>query len=41
MSVQVKRRIENEQVFESLNYRWDRVIEIDTSEEYDDGEALE
>jgi len=35
-----KRHIENEAVFNSLNYRWDRIVTISDTETYPDGESL-
>jgi hypothetical protein len=37
---QVKRRIENEDVFEQYKFRWDRIVEIDESEQYEDGNPM-
>ncbi len=36
----VKRYIPNESVFEALTYRWDRIVTIPATEQYEDGEPL-
>jgi hypothetical protein len=36
-----KRHIKNEKAFEALGYRWDRIVTIEDTEEYEDGEDLE
>ena len=38
---QVKRHIKNEAAFNKLNFRWDRIVLLDDSEAYTDGEILE
>lgn len=35
-----KRHVVDEQAFESLGYRWDRIVTVEDSEEYIDGEEL-
>lgn len=37
---QVKRYIPNEDVFNALQFRFDRIVTLDTSEEYEDGDDL-
>ena len=39
-NTQVKRWITDEPTFESLNFRWDRIVTIDNTEGYPDGEDL-
>lgn len=36
----VKRHIENEETFNSLGYRWDRIVTLGDSESYTNGESL-
>ncbi len=36
----VKRHIENEETFNSLGYRWDRIVTLEESEQYNNGETL-
>ncbi|MFA4831128.1 MAG: carboxypeptidase regulatory-like domain-containing protein [Patescibacteria group bacterium] len=38
---QVRRHVKNEATFNSLNFRWDRIVAIDDSETYSDGEVLQ
>ncbi len=38
---QIKRHIINEKVFEELGFRWDRIVTIEDSENYPDGEILQ
>ncbi len=38
--LQVKRYIPDEPTFESLNFRWDRIVTVGEAEEYTDGELL-
>ncbi len=38
--LQVKRYIPDEPTFESLNFRWDRIVTVGETEEYADGELL-
>jgi hypothetical protein len=40
-SKQVKRHIKNEAAFNALNFRWDRIVVLENSEQYADGEVLE
>jgi len=40
-SKQVKRYIPNESAFNKLGFRWDRIVELDSSETYSDGEDLQ
>lgn len=37
---QVKRHVKDEVAFNALNFRWDRIVTIDDSEKYTDGEVL-
>ena len=39
-SKQVKRHVLNEAAFNSLGFRWDRIVEIGDDEVYEDGEAM-
>ena len=36
----VKRHVKDEATFISLGYRWDRIVSIDTAEQYDDGDQI-
>jgi hypothetical protein len=40
-SKQVKRHVKNETVFNSLNFRWDRIVTIPATEIYTDGAVIE
>ena len=40
-SKQVKRHVANETVFNSLNFRWDRIVTIPASEVYTDGAVIQ
>ncbi|HAT03628.1 MAG TPA: hypothetical protein DCS29_02505 [Candidatus Magasanikbacteria bacterium] len=37
---QIKRKIADEETFESLKYRWDRIVEVETDEVYEDGAVI-
>jgi hypothetical protein len=39
-SLQVRRHIADEDAFEALEYRWDRIVVIDSEEQYTDGAQL-
>ncbi|MBT4546977.1 MAG: hypothetical protein HOC36_01305, partial [Candidatus Magasanikbacteria bacterium] len=36
-----KRHVKDETAFESLNFRWDRIVTIDEAEIYPDGTVLD